>query len=1757
MTSNLIYKYGIYCNTAQSIEYIWDTSAPTQCPVNNGHSVNTSSVYIADSAIYRTISGPTSVNAIAEFMDCDTSSGSITINLPDPTLGSIGVFRIRKKTANNSVFIYSNNNLVFTLTNAKSIYLAKSNGSSWTNLSIDNDIGRDSEIKLNNFYANKAILTSLFNVEDIETKNILNSSNTYSGGNTFIGTQTFVGGNTFTFSIEPTGIKFNGIGVTFGGCLAGSTNIFTSGATLGSGITFSSGSTFTNNSSSLFLGGATFNSGVTANNITSNTLIIQSGSTFNNTQTFVAGSTFTFSIDSSGLKINGNSISFNDPNIGSTNVFANGSTFGSGITFISGSTFTNNSSSLFLGGVTFNSGITMNNNLTVNNVLFQSGATFSSGVTMTGNLTNNSTSLLVGGVTFASGVTHEGVVTMRSTINTRNGIVTNSVTQTKINNIINNWTTRTSAADNTWVSVCWAPELQLFVAIALSGTNNRVMTSTNGINWTTRTSANNNQWRSVCWSPELSLFVAVSDTGTGNRVMTSSNGIDWTARSSAADNSWRLICWSPNLSRFVAVSVSGTGNRVMTSDNGIDWVSRTSPADNSWWSVCWSPELNIFVAVSDSGTDNRVMTSPDGITWTSRTSAANNGWRSVCWSPELGLFVAVANAGTYRAMSSPDGINWTIRTNVTDNNWICVIWSPELNIFIAVGDSGTNTRIMTSNDGINWTTRTNPVDNQWFSICWAAELGIFVSVAGSGTGNRVMTSSLTNRVTKKDNNYHGSIGLTGDYKFYNIVTNGATFTSGITLNGNLTTTTASLTGGITLSSGITFNTNSSLTNNGTSILRQGVTFSSGVTMTSQLTNNSTSLFLGGVTFNSGVTFGVGSTFTNNSTSLFRGGVTMSSGATFTNQLTGSTALFVGGVTHIGGVTVDGQMTANSTSLFLGGASFASGVTMSGQMTAQSTSLFQNGVTFLSGVTFNTTATLTNTSTSIFNDGVTMSGGITFNTSSSLTNNSSSLFLGGVTFNGGVTMNNQFTANATSNVLFRNGVTFRGGVTTSGQFTNNSTTVFLNGVTLAGGVTTSGQFTVNSSSLFRGGVTFTGGVTMSGVLTANSTSLFQGGVTFNSGVTFNTSSSLVNNSTSLLRGGVTFSSGVTTTSQLTANSTSLFQGGVTFASMPTIDISTNQLLLRNTTLNAPSSNAVTYNIPDSGSDATFIMTEGNQTINGYKLFNNNSNTILAGNIDGISINPIFVTGSIVNKAIIYQDGTLKMIGNNLSGQLGIGYTSVISNYNTLYSPIGMTNVSRVAIGGGSTCVFVLALLNTGEVYGWGNNSVSQLGLGYTSNPILTPTYIINGVSNIACSSLADFSNTLTIDNNAAFSLFLMTDGTVRSCGSNHRNQLGHGNVNNSYLTPTTISTLSNVVKISCGFMSSAAVLSNGTARTWGANDGVGKLCQNTSLSSLTATPGTVVNSAASTLTNIKDMVYSANHGLILTTFGEVLGCGDNSYGQLSTAAGGNRGYTIPNVTSAGITVIDISAYNYSSGFLLSNNTIKTVGDNSYSQLGFTTASGTTDVPTLVSITNITSISRNSYANNMSIINTNNDIYSWGNNNFGILGNGNITSSVTPVLSNIFNISPTITFNSGVTFESNVFMTSLSTNSSTALNLDANNMIVKTSSSQRYKTDILDIPSDFSNNINNLRPVSYKFIADSLGITNYGLIAEEVNNIYPDIVCKNSNNEVESVKYDGVSILLLHNYQKAYIELQNLKTQINQLNTEITQLETQINALMPSS
>ena len=198
------------------------------------------------------------------------------------------------------------------------------------------------------------------------------------------------------------------------------------------------------------------------------------------------------------------------------------------------------------------------------------------------------------------------------------------------------WTLRTSAVNNNWTSVTYGNGL--FVAVAETGTGNRVMTSPDGINWTARTSAADNQWMSVTYGN--GLFVAVAMTGT-DQVMTSPNGIDWTARNTGLSAGWRSITYGKGL--FVAVSCGAdsncaatTASQVITSPDGITWTPTPSP-HSSWVTVThgYDPagkDLFVAVACAASGAcalSSTIMTSPDGSNWTSLATGVSSGWRSI------------------------------------------------------------------------------------------------------------------------------------------------------------------------------------------------------------------------------------------------------------------------------------------------------------------------------------------------------------------------------------------------------------------------------------------------------------------------------------------------------------------------------------------------------------------------------------------------------------------------------------------------------------------------------------------------------------------------------------------------------------------------------------------------------------------------------------------------------------------------------------------------------------------------------------------------------------------------------------------------------------------------------------------------------------------------------------------------------------------------------------------------------------------------
>ena len=91
------------------------------------------------------------------------------------------------------------------------------------------------------------------------------------------------------------------------------------------------------------------------------------------------------------------------------------------------------------------------------------------------------------------------------------------------------------------------------------------------------------------------------------------------------------------------------------------------------------------------------------------------------------------------------------------------------------------------------------------------------------------------------------------------------------------------------------------------------------------------------------------------------------------------------------------------------------------------------------------------------------------------------------------------------------------------------------------------------------------------------------------------------------------------------------------------------------------------------------------------------------------------------------------------------------------------------------------------------------------------------------------------------------------------------------------------------------------------------------------------------------------------------------------------------------------------------------------------------------------------------------------------------------------------------------------------VDANGQLGTTSSSASVKHDIADMGSA-SDNIMNLRPVTFVYNGDESNQTRYGLIAEEVDQVFPALAVKDPQGNIYSVHYETLPVLLLNEFQK---------------------------------
>jgi Chaperone of endosialidase len=109
-----------------------------------------------------------------------------------------------------------------------------------------------------------------------------------------------------------------------------------------------------------------------------------------------------------------------------------------------------------------------------------------------------------------------------------------------------------------------------------------------------------------------------------------------------------------------------------------------------------------------------------------------------------------------------------------------------------------------------------------------------------------------------------------------------------------------------------------------------------------------------------------------------------------------------------------------------------------------------------------------------------------------------------------------------------------------------------------------------------------------------------------------------------------------------------------------------------------------------------------------------------------------------------------------------------------------------------------------------------------------------------------------------------------------------------------------------------------------------------------------------------------------------------------------------------------------------------------------------------------------------------------------------------------------------------------------------------SSQRFKNEIKPMDKT-SEAILGLKPVTFHYKGDAKGTPQFGLIAEEVAEVNPDLVVRNENGEIYTVRYDAVNAMLLNEFLKEHRKNEQQESKIEQQEAKIARQQKQIEAL----
>ncbi len=342
----------------------------------------------------------------------------------------------------------------------------------------------------------------------------------------------------------------------------------------------------------------------------------------------------------------------------------------------------------------------------------------------------------------------------------------------------------------------------------------------------------------------------------------------------------------------------------------------------------------------------------------------------------------------------------------------------------------------------------------------------------------------------------------------------------------------------------------------------------------------------------------------------------------------------------------------------------------------------------------------------------------------------------------------------------------------------------------------------------------------------------------------------------------------------------------------------------------------------------------------------------------------IDGGSGHTCAVLNTGSVNCWGFNHSGQLGRGSTGGPAL--TAYAVEGISNAVQVVTGESHSC----ALLQTGTVACWGDNTFGQLGIGFSA-PQPRPVSVPN---------LADV---VYIDA-GRYNTCATTEQGIGWCwGDNSEGQLGDRTFSSQNF-PTRIPLLTNIKKVVSGGSHSCALLQDGTIRCWGKGT-VGQMGNGIKTQTI-VTPSFVQNINSAT-----DISSTGGNVCALLQNGTIHCWGGGTRGQLGN--GSTQNSAVPVQVTGISNAVEVQLGMSHACARLQDQTLRCWGEGHHGQLG----NGTTPLAQATPVT-VTGISNAlklgaGHAHSCSILATN-TIQCWGYNWSGQLGIGTTQLQNTP-------------------------------------------------------------------------------------------------------------------------------------------------------------------